>query len=396
MERTILHCDCNSFYASVECLLNPSLREVPMAVAGDSASRHGIILAKNEAAKKYGIVTAEPVSRALNKCPDLITVPPRHELYEHYSDMINEIYLEYTDLAEKFGIDETWLDVTGSRGLFGDGREIAEILRKRIKKEIGITISVGVSFNKIFAKLGSDYKKPDAVTVIPREKYKEIVFPMPVESLLFVGKKTLSVLKRMYINTIGELAAADKRILSEKLGKLGEMLHIYANGEDNEPVKSAYAEREVKSVGKGKTFPADISAKEEIRREIYILSDTVAAGLRKNGLKCTVVQLHVKDARFNVKSRQKSLIRPTFIANEIASCAEELFDELQFSENPVRALTVTAANLINSDFAEQLVLSENSVYKKEKLEYTVDRLRSLYGSEIIVRGAFLLSNKNEV
>ena len=212
-ERTILHCDCNSFFASVETALNPKLKNVPMAVAGDSETRHGIILAKNELAKKFGIVTAEPVMRARNKCPSLITVPPHHEVYSEYSKRVNAIYLEYTDLAEKFGIDETWLDVTGCKGLFGSGIEIAETLRQRVKNEIGITISIGVSFNKIFAKLGSDYKKPDAITVIPKENFKKIVFPLPVESLLFVGGKTVEALKKMYIKTIGDLARTDVRIL---------------------------------------------------------------------------------------------------------------------------------------------------------------------------------------
>lgn len=385
-ERTILHCDCNSFFASVETALNPKLKNVPMAVAGDSETRHGIILAKNELAKKFGIVTAEPVMRARNKCPSLITVPPHHEVYSEYSKRVNAIYLEYTDLAEKFGIDETWLDVTGCKGLFGSGIEIAETLRQRVKNEIGITISIGVSFNKIFAKLGSDYKKPDAITVIPKENFKEIVFPLPVESLLFVGGKTVEALKKMYIKTIGDLARTDVRILIGKFGKAGEMLHIYANGLDNEPVKSAFCKNDVKSVGKGRTLPHDVILRDEIRSEIFILSDAVAHGLRQKNMKCRGVQLHIKDIRFSVKSRQKCLKFPTLLSSEIAECALKLYDELGISGVPVRALTVTAINLESADSSCQLsLLDENTSKDKESLEYTVDKLRSVYGKKIIMR-----------
>ena len=216
MDRTILHCDCNGFYASCECAKNPQLKNVPMAVGGSVEARHGIILAKNELAKKYNVKTAETIWQAKKKCPDLVIVSPHYELYEEYSKRVNDIYKEYTDLVEPFGIDESWLDVTGSRALFGDGEKIANILRERIKAELGITISVGVSFNKVFAKLGSDYKKPDATTIITRENFKEIIYPLPVTDLLFAGKKTAVQLEKLKIKTIGDLACTDK----EKLVKL--------------------------------------------------------------------------------------------------------------------------------------------------------------------------------
>ena len=392
MDRTVLHCDCNGFFASVECLLNPQLKNVPMAVGGNSETRHGIILAKNELAKKYNILTAEPIGRAKNKCPELVIIPPHHKIYQKYSDMVNEIYLEYTDLAEKFGIDETWLDVTGSTSLFGEGKVIADSIRERIKKEIGLTISVGVSFNKIFAKLGSDYKKPDATTVILRDNFKEIVYPLPVDALLFVGHKTVSVMKKLYINTIGDLAAADPVMLKNKLGKLGEMLWIYARGADSEPVKSAYEKEEIKSVGKGMTFPIDLENEEDIRREIYILSDNIAARLRKHNKKCTTVQVHVKNPDFKVISKQKPLDSPTFVTNVIADCAYEIFTELRKNMPILRALTVTAVNLVEKSLGGQLSLTDNfdcSSNYKETLENTVDKLRIAYGEKIIIRGSEL-------
>jgi len=390
MDRTVLHCDCDGFFASVECILNPGLKNVPMAVGGNSETRHGIILAKNELAKKYGVVTAEPVGRARNKCPELVIVPPHHDYYQKYSDMVNEIYLEYTDLAEKFGIDETWLDVTGSRSLFGDGKTIADTIRKRVKQEIGLTVSVGVSFNKIFAKLGSDCNKPDGTTLILKENFKDIVYPMPVEALLFVGRKTVDVLKKMYINTIGDLAKSDPLILKSRLGKMGEMLWIYARGEDNEPVKSAYEKTDIKSVGKGMTFPVDLKNIDDIRSEIYKLSDNVATRLRKHNKKCTVVQVHTKSPDFKVISKQKPVGNPTFVTNILADCAFELFCELRTTMPVIRSLTVTAANLVDDTSASQLTLTDPfSEEKKENLENAVDKLRDAFGKEIITRGSNL-------
>ncbi|MCC8169630.1 MAG: DNA polymerase IV [Oscillospiraceae bacterium] len=238
MDRTILHCDCNGFFASVECALNPKLKNVPMAVGGDPESRHGIILGKNELAKPFNIMTAETIWQAKQKCPELVIVPPHHDVYRRYSKRINDIYKQYTDLVEPFGIDESWLDVTGSRRLFGDGKTIADELRARIKEEIGLTSSECVSFNKVFAKLGSDYKKPDATTVFSRENWRELIFPLPAKDLLYVGKTTAGALSLMGINTIGELAAADKSSLEKRLGKAGTMLYTYANGLDDSPVKS--------------------------------------------------------------------------------------------------------------------------------------------------------------
>ena len=242
----ILHCDCNGFFASVEILMNPALASVPMAVAGDPEDRHGIILAKNELAKKYGIQTAETIHSAKQKCPGLVCVLPHHGKYQEISRLVNKIYLDYTDLVDPFGIDESFLDVTGSMRLFGcSPRELADRIRERVKREIGITISVGVSFCRVFAKLGSDYKKPDATTVIDRDNYREIAHPLPVSAMLFAGKRTTEALRNMGIISIGDLARADRARISQRLGEMGDTLWRYANGLDDEPVRSWYERKYV-------------------------------------------------------------------------------------------------------------------------------------------------------
>ena len=283
MDRVILHCDCNGFFASVETLLNPSLADVPMAVAGDPESRHGIILAKNEKAKKYGVATAEPIWQAKQKCPDLVCVLPHHDMYHRISQRVNAIYLDYTDLVDPFGIDESFLDITGSLKLFGmTPREMADDIRARVRHEIGITISVGVSFCRVFAKLGSDYKKPDATTVIDRENFRTVAYPLPVSALLFAGKRTTDALAQLGVRTIGDLAAAERRLLVERLGEAGDTLWKYANGLDDEPVR-AYDDRPApKSVGNGMTFRRDIAGEREIRAGVMALADSVpVSGMKK-------------------------------------------------------------------------------------------------------------------
>ncbi|MEG0379897.1 MAG: DNA polymerase IV, partial [Eubacterium sp.] len=275
--KRILHCDLNSFYAAVEILSHPELKDVPVAVSGNPNSRHGIILAKNEPAKKYHIQTAETVWQAKRKCPELILLPPHHEEYKRYSKIINAIYYEFTDLVEPFSIDESWLDVTGSMHLFGGtGTAVGNLVRETVKERTGLTISVGVSYNKIFAKLGSDYKKPDAVTVITPDNYKDLLWPLPVSDLIYVGKSALKKLKTYNIKTIGDLAVFDPHLLIQALGKAGQMLHHYANGWDESLVRSALSPREVKSVGHGHTFSHDLKSMEEVKRGIYPLSETVS------------------------------------------------------------------------------------------------------------------------
>ena len=381
MERTILHCDCNGFYASVECALNPQLKNVPMAVGGSAEERQGIILAKNELAKKYNIKTAETIWQARRKCPDLVIVPPHHDLYEQYSKRVNNIYKEYTDLVEPFGIDESWLDVTASRALFGDGETIANTLRERIKNEVGITISVGVSFNKVFAKLGSDYKKPDATTIITRENFKEIVYPLPVTDMLYAGKKTAVQLQKLGIKTIGDLASANKELLIKALGKNGEMLSEYARGEDTEPVMCVTDETEIKSVGNGLTFKQDLVGEEQIKRGIHIITESVATRMKRYGVKCKTLRVQIKGTDFKTVSRQRGLDTPTNLEKTIRDVAYELLCDVWDLKKPVRALSIAGANLLHDDSGAQLSLFEEDITdeKRENLEETIRTLRKRYG-----------------
>jgi len=392
MDKTILHCDCNGFYASVECILSPRLKDVPMAVCGNPENRHGIILAKNELAKKYNIQTAETIWEAKKKCPDLVLVPPHHNEYKKYSKIINKIYERYTDKVEPFGIDESWLDVTDSVHLFGDGRQIADTLRKVVRDETGLTISVGVSFNKVFAKLGSDYKKPDATTVISRENYKSIVYPLPVSSLLYVGKQVKEILNKINIYTIGDLANSDKDLIISLLGKTGKLIHEYANGIDDSPVKSVYEADPIKSVGNGMTFKRDLRGLSDITVSVNSLSDTVAARLRKYGLKCSTIQVSIKDPDFKTISRQKPLPYPTYLAKEISQHALELIKKSWNLNAPIRTLTITGTNLVPAnEEIEQLSLfsdsDDNERKRQEQLETAIDKIREKYGAKAISFGS---------
>lgn len=392
MERTILHCDCNGFYASCECALNPKLKNVPMAVGGNEESRHGIILAKNELAKKYNIKTAETIWQAKKKCPDLVIVPPHHDLYEEYSKRVNDIYKEYTDLVEPFGIDESWLDVTGSYALFGDGKTIADILRKRIKEELGITISVGVSFNKVFAKLGSDYKKPDATTVITKENFKEIVYPLSVDNLLFAGRKTVVQLEKLNIKTIGDLASANSEQIQKLLGKNGEMLIIYARGEDESPVKPYDEDKDLKSIGNGITFRHDLSGEEQIKQGIHMLSESVSSRMKRHKVKCTTIRIQIKGTDFKTVSRQRSIDTPTNLEKTLRDVSYELLCEIWDINRPIRALTITGANLVSVSAGEQITFFEEETFeKRENLENTIKDLRKKYGFNS-VKTADILEN----
>ncbi len=390
-ERTILHCDINGFYAAVECLFNPKLRDVPMAVAGDPKNRHGIILAKNELARNCDVKTAETIWQAKRKCPGLIFVPPRHEEYSKYSQLANEIYLEFTDLVEPFGIDESWLDVTHLLPQLGSGVKIADKIRETMKDRLGLTVSVGVSFNKIFAKMGSDYKKPDATTEINYQNFKQIIWPLPVARLLYVGKVTEEHLLRLGIHTIGQLAKADKNYLGQLLGKAGNLIHDYANGIDNSPVQSACDGRNIKSVGNGRTFAQDLTNIEDIRTEVYILADTVGRRLRKHELKASVISVMLKDRDFKTISRQKSLTNPTNLTREIADAAMDLIRSSWQKSKPLRSITVTGSKLIEQSAAtEQLSFldwqAEDEREKLKQLDQAVDKIRQRFGQDKIGPG----------
>ena len=383
-DRYILHCDCNGFFASVELLSYPELWDKPVAVGGDSETRHGIVLAKNEAAKKYGIKTAETLWQARKKCPDLIVLPPHHDRYSHYSKIINGIYTQYTDLVEPFGIDESWLDVTNTYMLFADSpQQLADELRQRIKYETGLTISVGVSFNKIFAKLGSDYKKPDATTVIDRNNYKDIVYPLSVGDLIYVGKSTQSALAEMGVKTIGQLAQMPLKTLEERFGKHGTDLYKYANGLEDSPVSSYYSEKDVKSIGSGNTFGKNLNTMEEIKPALLRLSEDVGTRLRRRGMYANGVQLTIRYPDFHTFTRQCK-IPSTDITNDIYKRALKLFIDNRNPQIAIRALTVTAIDLEKEKRVAQMSLFDTGADKKreknEKLQATIDRIRDKYGN----------------
>lgn len=365
-----------------------------MAVCGDPESRHGIILAKNELAKKYGIRTAETIWQAKRKCPGLVLTGTHFSEYKKYSAQINEIYRRYTDLVEPFSIDESWLDVSGSRALFGDGKTIADTLRAVIRKETGLTVSVGVSFNKIFAKLGSDYKKPDATTVISLENYREIVFPLPVDALMFCGKHMTEALVGMGIHTIGELAGSNREFLAKRLGKAGIQLYDYANGLDDDPVHDFRDVREVKSVGNSVTFRRDLTGEADIRRGVSAICDNVAARMRKKGMKCWVVQIGVKDPNLKTITRQKTLTSPTHLSSELTASAMELLHSCWNFSAPIRMLAVSGTSLVPEDASgEQLCLFSpvdvSGRDRREHLEAALDGIREKYGSDSVTTGALL-------
>ncbi len=391
-DRVILHCDMNGFFASVELLSHPELRDRPMAVCGSPDKRHGIILAKNELAKKAGVVTAETVWQALKKCPDLQFVPPHMSKYKHYSRLINEIYQRFTDMVEPFSIDESWLDVTSSRSLFGSGREIADTIRETVKKELGLTLSAGVSFNKIFAKMGSEYKKPDATTLITRENYKEILWPLPAKDMFFVGKATAQKLTAAGIRTIGDIALTNPDILESMLGKQGRQLWEYTNGLDSSPVARADESEKIKSVGNGVTFTRDLITEDDIITAVTSLSDTVAGRLRRYGMKACGVKVDIKDPYFKVISRQKQLFSPTNLAGELAKNALDIIHSSWKNGSPIRMLTITGINLTDEIFDEQLSLfgvSSDDRQKSEQIERTMDEVRKKYGSSSIGFAAVL-------
>ena len=387
-DRTILHCDLNSFYASVELLDHPELREKPVAVCGDPESRHGIILAKNEAAKRFGVQTAETLWQARQKCPGLILLPSHRERYHYYYQQINQLYLQYTDQVEAFSIDESWLDVTASRSLFGDGVTIADELRRRIRETFGLTISVGVSFNKTFAKLGSDYKKPDATTLLSRENYQALLYPLPVGRMLFIGPAAESQLRRRGVHTIGDLAQCPLGTLTAILGKSAESIHQWANGIDDAPVRRWGDADPVKSVGNGLTFAHDLKGEAEWKQGLIPLCEQVGHRLRSQGLKCQTLALQIKDPQLKVISRQMKMTPPTHLTRDLFEGSFALLKSVWQADAPIRMLTVTASNLVDADAPvyEQLdwmAPNAKADPRQAQLEKAIDQVRARYGPKAV-------------
>ncbi len=389
--RIILHCDLNNFFASVSLLYNPTLKDLPVAVCGDSENRHGIVLAKNEIAKSFGVKTAEAIFEAKRKCKDLVILPPLYKEYEEYSLKAREIYSRYTDMVEPFGIDECWLDVTGSTVLFGSGEEIAHKIRRDIKRELGLTISVGVSFNKVFAKLGSDMKKPDAVTVISRENFKEKVWPLKVNELLFVGKSTHEKLQNIGVTTIGDVTLCDDKTLNRLLGKNGIQLKAYALGEENSPVVPYTAEQKPKSVGKSTTTSKDFENNEQVWVAFLGFAESISETLRQHELYATGVQVHIRTSSLTVKEFSKTFPDGTNCAITLAKRGFELFKEQYHFTEPLRSVGLRAINLREECSAQQIdMFGESETDKRtEQVEDSLYKVRQKFGKNSVKRGRIL-------
>ena len=385
----------NSCYASIELLYHPELRGKPLAVGGDPEARHGIVLAKDQLAKKAGVKTGMALWQARQACPDIQIVPPRMDIYLRFSRMAHEIYADYTDLQEAFGIDESWLDVTASAGIKGDGRKIAEEIRQRVKRELGITVSIGVSWNKIFAKFGSDYKKPDAITEINRDNYREIVWQKPVEDLLYVGPATQKKLNRYGIRTIGQLAGCDPVFLKSTLGKMGLVLSAFANGTDQTPVSLENTSATIKSIGNSTTTFRDLTTDQDVSIIVHLLAESVAARLRENGFVGFVIGLYVRDNTLVSFVRQHKIDIPTNISGEIAKVAMDLFRANYHWDKPIRSVGVRVSELVADSCPYQLDLYDDPEKRENrlKIEKTVDDLRRRFGFQAVQRGCMYTDRK---
>lgn len=393
MGRTILHVDLNNYYASVECLYRPEIRDKPVIVCGDAEARHGIVLAKNYPAKTLGVKTGEAIWQAKQRCPGVIIVQADFKKYLRFSRLARKIYAEYTNQIESFGIDEAWLDVTGTEQIFGTGQVIADTIKQRLQKELGLTGSVGVSWNKIFAKLGSDMQKPNATTIITPDNFRDSVWPLPVGELLYVGRSTRCKLQNRAIYTIGDLAKRDISDLKLLLGVWGETLWHFANGLDAAPVKQVGEESLIKSVGNSTTTPRDLVNNQDVKLIIYVLAESVAARLRKYGFKCRTVSISVRGNDLISFERQSKLSNPTFLSNDIAQKAMELFKTNYRWGNSIRSLGVRGAGLVTADSHVQLDLFDNSNLDAEILAGTVDNLHKRFGHYSVQRCSMLLDRQ---
>lgn len=390
MERAILHSDMNCFYASVEMMLDPSLKGKAIAVCGSTESRHGIVLAKSEKAKKSGVKTGMVNWEARRACPGLILVPPQYDQYMKYSALAHEIYYRYTDLVEPFGMDECWIDVSQS-GTVGSPMEIAEQIRAATREELGLTVSVGVSFNKIFAKLGSDMKKPDAITEITPENFKEKVWPLPASDMIYVGRATAAKLDRHGIHTIGDVANTAPELLRSWFGVNGLKLWTYASGNDVSRVMQKDFVSPIKTIGHGITCTADLNSEEEVYRVMLELSQDIGHRLRVNEMKAKGVQLYVRTNDLFFEEYQAKFEAPTRSPKEIADAARVLFHERYRWFRPVRAVTVRAIGLIPQQVPEQmnLFLDQKKKDKLDKIETAVEEIRQRYGKHSVMNASLL-------
>lgn len=386
--RNILHCDINAFYASVEVQRHPELRGKPVAVCGSQEERHGIVLTANYVAKPRRVKTGMAIWQAKEVCPDLVILPPDMAEYIRISRYAREIYEDYTDQVEPFGLDESWLDVTGSVGLYGSPMTIAREISGRIKKELGITASIGVANNKVTAKLGSDYKKPDAITRIEADNYKEIVYPLPVEDLLYVGPATSRKLRAVGISTIGRLAECPVEFLERRLGKMGVILHMFANGRDISPVQRSGHIPNIKSFGNSATTPRDLVNEADVQLMLLLLAESVCTRMRELSSRCTVVEISVRDTELRSYCRQKKLPRPSCSSQELAEVGMSLFQRSYDWARPVRSIGIRGAGLVEATEQQlSLYADDRRRDKWEQIDRAVDWLRERYGYMSVRRAA---------
>lgn len=392
-DRLILHCDANCFYASVETVLNPALRGKAVAVCGSTEERHGIVLAKSEKAKKAGVKTGMANWQARECCKGLIIVPPQYEYYMKFSKYLHGIYERYTDLVEPFGMDECWLDLTPT--LHKDGMAVAEEIRRTVKDELGITVSIGVSFNKIFAKLGSDMKKPDAITEITRENYQTKVWSLPCEELLYCGRATTAKLNNMAIKTIGDIVRAGPELMGKRFGKNGVALWKYASGNDTSRVAHQDFTMPAKSVGHGITCVADLENMEEVRMVLIALAQDIGHRLRVYKLKARGVQVYIRDSRLCSYLTQTQLETSTQSEASVSQAAIALVEKSYAWNNPIRAITISAINLVGERVAEQTTIfcDYKKVEKQSKLERAVDTIRGRFGKNAIAPAVLMNEHK---
>ncbi|MEF9966919.1 MAG: DNA polymerase IV [Longicatena sp.] len=391
-DRVILHSDINHCYAQIEEMKCPQLRDVPMAVGGHEEARHGIILAKNDIAKTYQIKTGESLREAYAKCPSLLIIHPHYEEYIYYTEKVKDIYREYSDKVESFGLDEAWIDISESIALFGSGEHIARTIQERILSEIGLSVSIGLSFNKIFAKIGSDMIKKKGFVEITRKNYQEKIWVLPVEDLFYVGRATKKKLKYISIDTIGDLARLPQGWMKEHFGKMGELIWWFANGEDVSEVALSVHREPVKSVGNAITAPKDIGTFEEAKIVYYVLVESVASRLREQGLRGNVVSISLRNKDLSWFSRQRKITCATNIASEIMETVLDLVRKNYDFVVPLRAIGITMSGLeVDSPYCQMnLFVSEEERHKQKKLEETVDDIRNKFGFEKAKRCAMLL------
>ncbi len=390
-DRTILHIDANSFYASVCTVFYPQYRGKPLSVCGDPEARHGIVLASTREAKKMGVKTGMAIWQAKQVCPSLTVMPPEYERYIRFSQYMRKIYEEFTDRVESFGLDEAWMDISNPGVTLRHGQMLGNLLRRRVIDELGITVSVGVSFNKIFAKLGSDMKKPDATTVITRESYQQQVWPLPVSELLYVGPQTTKKLTDLNVTTIGQLASYPTDFLQKKFGKNGLILQDFARGEDTSPVMPVEAKAAIKSVGNSTTLPKDVTTLQEASAVFYLLSESVASRLRDHGFRSGCIAISVRDAKLNVGSCQRTVGYTTALAGDIAKTAIALFRERYMRMLPLRSIGVHCSSLVPDDAPIQLDLMGRALHREKELalSHSIDDIRRRFGQLSIQRGIIL-------